>query len=50
MDPAYADGWVNVARVRVQEGDVEGAEADAASRRWRSTPKLAKAHFFLGRR
>ena len=26
MDPAYADGWVNVARARIQEGNMAAAE------------------------
>jgi len=47
MDPAYADGPVNVARVLLQEGDVELAvplleEALAIE------PDLARAHYFLG--
>ena len=25
IEPAYLDGWVNVARVRIQEGDMQGA-------------------------
>ena len=29
MDPAYADGPVNVARVQLQEGDVRRRDADA---------------------
>ncbi len=47
LDPDYADGWVNVARVRVQEGDPEGAQAmlDEALAR---APDLAKAHYFYG--
>ena len=48
MEPEYADGFVNVARVRLQEGDAAGAEADAAARRSQIDPKLAKTHFFLG--
>ena len=27
IEPTYMDGWVNVARCRVQEGDMNGAEA-----------------------
>ena len=26
MEPGYADGWVNVGRARVQEGNMSGAE------------------------
>ena len=29
IEPAYMDGWVNVARCRIQEGDMNGAEANA---------------------
>jgi tetratricopeptide (TPR) repeat protein len=47
MEPAYADGWVNVARVRLQEGDAAGAEA-MLRRALEIDPKLAKTHFFLG--
>ena len=48
MDPAYADGWVNVARAQLQEGNVAGADRDARSRRSTIDPQLAKTHFFLG--
>jgi tetratricopeptide (TPR) repeat protein len=47
MDPDYADGWVNVARARITEGNLSGAEEflqEALSR----APQLAKTHFFLG--
>ena len=27
IEPTYLDGWVNVARARIQEGDMQGAEA-----------------------
>jgi len=26
MEPSYADGWVNVGRARLTEGDLDGAE------------------------
>jgi tetratricopeptide (TPR) repeat protein len=47
MDPGYADGPVNVARVRLQEGEVEAAlpMLDAALK---LSPRLAKAHYFRG--
>jgi len=47
LDPDDADGWVNVARVRIQEGDPEGAQAmlDEALVR---DPDLAKTHYFYG--
>ena len=47
MEPAYADGFVNVARVRLQEGDAAGAES-YLRRALEIAPKLAKTHFFLG--
>ena len=43
----YADGWVNVARVRIQEGDPTGAQA-ALERALALEPELAKAHYFYG--
>jgi tetratricopeptide (TPR) repeat protein len=46
MDPAYADGWVNVARARVQEGRLEEA-ATVLERALEVDPDLASAHFFL---
>jgi len=47
MDPAYADGPVNVARVRVQEGDVTAA-IPMLEKALTMAPRLAKAHYFLG--
>jgi hypothetical protein len=46
MDPAYADGWVNVARAQIQEGDTEAALPMLQQALQRS-PRLASAHFFL---
>jgi tetratricopeptide (TPR) repeat protein len=45
MDPEYPDGWVNVARARLQESDIDGAAAvlDKALER---VPDLPRAHFF----
>ena len=47
MEPGYADGWVNVARARIQEGNVADADPmlEAALR---VNGGLAKTHFFLG--
>jgi Tfp pilus assembly protein PilF len=47
MDPGYADGPVNVARARLQEGEVEAAipMLEAALK---LSPRLAKAQYFLG--
>ena len=47
MDPGYADGPVNVARVRVQEGEVEAA-IPLLEAALKLSPRLAKAHYFLG--
>jgi len=46
MEPAYADGWVNVARAQIQEGNMSGAE-EMLRRALEVDPKLAKTHFFL---
>jgi tetratricopeptide (TPR) repeat protein len=46
MDPEYADGWVNVGRARVQEGNMEAAE-QILSKALEVNPNLAKSHFFL---
>jgi tetratricopeptide (TPR) repeat protein len=46
MEPAYADGWVNVARARIQEGQMAAAET-VLRRALELDPKLAKTHFFL---
>ena len=47
LEPNYADGWVNVARARVQEGNMDGAEMMLRTA-LRIDPNLAKTHFFLG--
>ncbi len=47
MDPKYADGWVNIGRARLQEGNLAGAE-EVLRRALAIDPKLAKTHFFLG--
>jgi tetratricopeptide (TPR) repeat protein len=47
MEPGYADGWVNVARERIQEGNLSGAE-EMLRRALTVDPELAKTHFFLG--
>src|SRR5436190_15125063 len=47
MEPGYADGWVNVARAQIQEGNM--ADADGMLREsLKRDPDLAKTHFFLG--
>ena len=47
IEPAYADGWVNIARARIQEGDMPGAET-MLRKALAIEPALAKTHFFLG--
>ena len=47
MDPTYADGPVNVARVRLQEGDVTAA-IPMLENALAIAPRLAKAHYFFG--
>ncbi len=52
IEPTYLDGWVNVARVRIQEGDMPGAEAmlEKAFEIQRTlhpeNPHRAKVHYF----
>ncbi len=47
IDPGYADGWVNIGRVRVREGRMDEAQT-ALSRALEIDPKLAKTHYFMG--
>ena len=47
MDPKYADGPVNVARVLIQEGQVELA-IPLLQQALTMSPGLAKAHYFMG--
>jgi tetratricopeptide (TPR) repeat protein len=47
MEPGYADGWVNVARARLQEGNLPAAES-MLRKALTINPELAKTHFFLG--
>jgi tetratricopeptide (TPR) repeat protein len=47
MDPGYADGPVHVARARLQEGQVDAA-IPMLEEALKMSPRLAKAHFFLG--
>ena len=52
IDPKYLDGWVNLARCRIKEGDMQGAEA-MLNRAFEIQKKLlpdnlhrAKVHYF----
>jgi tetratricopeptide (TPR) repeat protein len=47
IDPSYADGWVNIARARLDEGRTLEAR-DALNKAVALAPSLAKTHFFLG--
>jgi tetratricopeptide (TPR) repeat protein len=44
-DPGYADGWLNVARALIQEGQTEAAKP-FIERALRINPKLGRIHFF----
>jgi tetratricopeptide (TPR) repeat protein len=54
MDPEYPDGYVNVARAALREGDLRAAERNLRTAREllartpRDNPHRAKAHYFLG--
>ncbi|MGH9713914.1 MAG: tetratricopeptide repeat protein [Candidatus Acidiferrales bacterium] len=47
-DPANPDGWVNLGRVCVQEGNLSAAR-DALDRALSLSPHLARAHFFYAK-
>jgi tetratricopeptide (TPR) repeat protein len=47
MEPEYADGWVNIARAQIQEGNMEEGE-QVLRKALEVDPNLAKTHFFLG--
>jgi tetratricopeptide (TPR) repeat protein len=47
IDPGWPDGWVNVARARVAEGNLAAAQ-EALDRALELGPDLARAHFFQG--
>ncbi len=46
IEPTYADGWVNIGRVHVQEGNMAEAER-VLERALQIDRSLARAHFFL---
>jgi tetratricopeptide (TPR) repeat protein len=46
MEPTSADGWVNVGRARIQEGNMAGAE-EVLRKALDVDRELAKTHFFL---
>ncbi|MGA2721902.1 MAG: tetratricopeptide repeat protein [Bryobacteraceae bacterium] len=45
-DPAYADGWLNIARTLIQEGETEAARP-FVEKALALDPALARGHFFL---
>jgi len=45
-EPGYADGWLNVARALIQEGETEAARTYVEKALVRA-PKLARAEYFL---
>ena len=47
LGPGFADGWVNVARARVREGNTEGAQ-EVLRKALELDPDLAKSHYFYG--
>jgi tetratricopeptide (TPR) repeat protein len=47
LDPRYADGWVNIARALIQEGNIDAAEP-ALEKALGLNPDLASAHYFRG--
>jgi len=47
LEPAYADGWVNVARARVQEGNTEAAKP-LLQKALALNPRLGSAYYFTG--
>ena len=47
-DPANADGWVNIGRVRTQEGDTAGAFT-VLDKALSLKPELARANYFYAR-
>jgi tetratricopeptide (TPR) repeat protein len=46
VEPGYPDGWVNVARALIQEGETTAARP-FADKALELSPKLARANFFL---
>jgi tetratricopeptide (TPR) repeat protein len=48
IDPKNVDGWVNIGRVRFQEGNLAAAK-DALEKALAISPSLARANFFFAR-
>ncbi len=47
MEPEYVDGYVNIARARIVEGEMEAA-AEVLQKALQRNPQLAKANYFYG--
>jgi Flp pilus assembly protein TadD len=47
-DPNNPDGWVNIGRVRLQEGNLAGA-TQVLDKALQQSPQLARAHYFYSR-
>jgi tetratricopeptide (TPR) repeat protein len=47
LEPQYANGWVNVARARIQEGNIDAAKP-VLEKALALDPQLASAHYFRG--
>jgi tetratricopeptide (TPR) repeat protein len=47
IDPTYADGWVNLARVRLDDGDIPGA-VGLLEKALALDSTLAKTHYLMG--
>jgi tetratricopeptide (TPR) repeat protein len=47
-DPGNPDGWVNIGRVRLQEGNLAGA-TQVLDKALQLSPNLARAHYFVSR-
>jgi tetratricopeptide (TPR) repeat protein len=47
LDPGYADGWVNMARARVQEGNTDAAKP-LLEKAIQLNSRLGSAHYFAG--
>ena len=47
-DPANPDGWINIGRVRLQEGNLSGA-TQVLDKALQLSPNLARTHYFLSR-
>lgn len=47
IDPKYADGWVNVARAMIQEGNIDAAKP-LLERALKLNPDLGSGHYFYG--